>query len=227
MSREGEKMANNTTAVQILGARYYVYLLLQSVFGVEPSEQQRGALLAPAAQEALKLAGAGADYLAAVDEFLAFVADNDDIDAWGNDFTRLFVGPGKLLAAPWESVYVNDEPLLLVESTIDVRKAYLNQGYAPKLFPHVADDHVSLELDFMKRLSANACEALEGGNRDSALDYLKASKAFLAEHLQKWVKRFGGEVAAGAPGYYERAACVLVAYVSGDEATMDSLVFGE
>ena len=76
----------------------------------------------------------------------------------------------------------------------------------------------------MKRLSVNACEVLEGGNRDSALDYLKASKAFLAKHLQKRVKRFGDEVVAGAPGYYERAVRVLVVCVLSDEATMDSLV---
>lgn len=219
-------MTNNSTAIQILGARYYVYLLLQSVFGANPTAEQREALVAPEAREAFVLAGGSNNYTTAVEAFLSFTAEHDDVEAWRNDYTRLFIGPGKLLAAPWESVYVNEEPLLLVESTIDVRKTYLDQGYAPKMFPHVADDHISLELDFMKRLSANACQALESGNRDSALDYLKASKAFLAEHLLKWVVHFSSDVVAGAPGYFELAARVLTTYVQNDESTIDSLVLG-
>lgn len=220
-------MTDNSTAIEVLGARYYAYLLLQSIFGVEPSADQREAIVSDSAQEALRLAGGSLAYSQAVKAFLMYVSEHEDIESWKDDYTRLFVGPGKLQASPWESVYVNDEPLLFVESTIDVRKAYLNQGYAPKLFPHVADDHISLELDFMKRLSANACDALDNGNRDSALDYLKASKAFLSEHLLKWVAQFASRVAASAPGYYALAADVLVSLVEHDGDTIDSLVLGE
>ncbi len=103
---------------------------------------------------------------------------------------------------------MGEEGLLLQESTIAVRHFYTAQGFIPKKFPHVADDHIALELDFMKRL-ATAC-----AERDDAAD--EVSRAFLDEHLGVWAPRFAENVRQAGCAYYAAASDLLVGLVAVD-----------
>ncbi|MEA7543853.1 molecular chaperone TorD family protein, partial [Salmonella enterica subsp. enterica serovar Montevideo] len=38
-----------------------------------------------------------------------------------HDFNALFVGPGKLLAAPFASVYLEDDALVMGKATLEIR----------------------------------------------------------------------------------------------------------
>lgn len=217
-------MNNHTQIEQTAEARYCAYMVLQSIFGTEPTADQYDVLKDPAIRAAFETAGSTPTCAKAQERFFSFLEDNEFSHETAAEYTRLFIGPSTLPAPPWESVYVNNEPLLLVESTIEVRKAYLAQGYAPKLFPNVADDHISLELDFMKRLSLSSCEALAGEDESTALGYLQASKAFLENHLARWIGRFCAELASNTEGYYERAADLAAAFVQADLDTIDLML---
>jgi TorA maturation chaperone TorD len=44
------------------------------------------------------------------------------------DYMRLFIGPGKVIAAPWESVYFNEDRMTFQVQTLDVRNWYRRFG---------------------------------------------------------------------------------------------------
>lgn len=52
----------------------------------------------------------------------------DTFDALQGDHIRLFIGPAKVLVAPWESVYFNKERLTFQEQTLEVRGWYRRFG---------------------------------------------------------------------------------------------------
>ncbi|MGD8188496.1 TorD/DmsD family molecular chaperone [Brevibacillus ginsengisoli] len=95
------------------------------------------------------------------------------------DFNRLFVGPDKLLASPYESSYRNPEKTLMQRETLQVREFYswvglevANKGIEP-------DDHLALELEFICYLLATHAE--EG----FPVEY----QEFLEKHLLVWYKQ--------------------------------------
>lgn len=68
------------------------------------------------------------------------------------EFQRLFVGPGPLVAPPWESFYRSREHLLFEEWTYQVREQYHQFGLQFKNENNEPDDHLLLELEFMLSL---------------------------------------------------------------------------
>lgn len=118
---------------------------------------------------------------------------NDDAEAVAADHRRLFVGPGRLLAAPYESVHVGEEKLLFDEATIRVREAYAAFGLAAPRLNREPDDHVGLELEFMATLARGAVDDPEQAGR-----YLTALAEFLTDHVGVWVPGFAMLVARQA-----------------------------
>lgn len=45
------------------------------------------------------------------------------------DFNALFVGPGKLLAAPFASVYLEDDALVMGKATLEIRSLWQRWDY--------------------------------------------------------------------------------------------------
>lgn len=108
-------------------------------------------------------------------------------DAVYNDCMALLIGPGKPLAAPWESVYSEaNEGLIFQQETLDVRRAYRVFGLQVDQLHHEPDDHIAYELEFVATLASRAAEALRAGREGEAQALLDAKNAFLANHLQAW-----------------------------------------
>ena len=80
------------------------------------------------------------------------------------DFNRLFVGPGEMRAAPWESVYRSKTKLTFQEPTLAVRALYERFGFESPALHREPDDHLALELDFLGALSDLAAEAVRDGD---------------------------------------------------------------
>jgi len=147
------------------------------------------------------------------------LADSKElVDTLHWEYTRLFIGPDKLPAPPWESVYSSRERLLFQKPTSEVRRAYRKFGYIPSNFPHEADDHLGLELDFMFRLASSTKEDTDQKKFDSALDLLKEQSTFLEEHLLKWVPRFVEDVLSSTKTpFYQGMAKVLQGFLEQDQ----------
>jgi TorA maturation chaperone TorD len=102
------------------------------------------------------------------------------------DYTRLFVGVGKVLVPPYESVYFNQDRLVFQERTLEVRAWYKRFGLEAERKNHEPDDHIGLELLFLSHLASLGIHALEEEDHVQFNELLDAQREFLSEHLLRW-----------------------------------------
>ena len=145
------------------------------------------------------------------------------------EFMDLFVVPNPRYVAPYESVYrdrwllepasgteagkgpapVVMERLLMGESTMAVRQAYLQVGVLPE---EDLPDHIANELRFMAHLWAREAEA--GGAAPGLADL---RQRFREEHVLKWIGQLREKVAERERlGYYRVALEVAEAVLQHD-----------
>ena len=135
--------------------------------------------------------------------------DPATLDALACDFNRLFVGPGEMLAAPWESVYRSKLKLTFQEPTLKVRALYERFGLESPAIHREPDDHLALELDFLAALSVLAAEAARGGDAERLATCFETQQALLQEHLLAWAPRCLSLVVEHAETDYYRGAARL------------------
>ena len=102
------------------------------------------------------------------------------------DYTRLFVGVGKVLAPIWESVYFNDGRMTFQEETLQVRKWFRRFKLESEKLYQEPDDHLGLELTFVAHLAQLGLQALEQNDTQALQETLDAQRDFLNEHLLRW-----------------------------------------
>ncbi len=125
------------------------------------------------------------------------------------DYARLFVGPNRLLAPPWESVYLSTEHLIFERQTLEVRQQYQRYGIETQ-HPNVEpDDHIGLELRFVAHLNGLVLFALEKDDSALQIEALAALGRFLSEHLLQWSPEFLGQVKTSANTLYYRGVAQL------------------
>lgn len=126
-----------------------------------------------------------------------------------DDHFLLVVGPGKVKAVPWESVYLSSEGLVFEAQTLEVRQFYRRFGLqAPKL-NREPDDHISLELEFCATLLNRAMTALEAGEDAQAVELADAHTDFCRQHLFAWAPEFFRRVEEGADTAFYRGIGIL------------------
>lgn len=195
-------MTKTLESVQILLAgSTYLYGLFQNIFGNAPSTEQIDVLTSDTTKDAFEIFRTennssyekGLEHLSSLEKYY-----RDDKEAaleqLISEYNYLLIGPHKLVAPPWESVYLSKERLLFQESTLKVRQAYVRLGFLPAEYPHVADDHLALELDFMTNVSRMTEKAYVEQDRERVLQLLDEQKSFLKEHLLAWVPEFAKRI---------------------------------
>ena len=123
---------------------------------------------------------------------LANAVEIRDVDSLRIDYSKLFVGPYKLLAPPYGSVYLEGTSAVMGRSTVDVLARYKVEGVAVRL--KEAPDHIAIELEFMFFLISKEIEGLRDSDLGSAEAYQKKQKDFLEVHLGKWIPQFTEKV---------------------------------
>jgi len=212
--------------IEVLQVREVAYSLLARLFGEEPDPDFLRELHRRQVFMTFLYADENPEVREGTQRVAAHLAEletlgEDGFEALRWDYTRLFIGPDRLPAPPWESAYLTEERLLFQESTLEVRRAYRKYGLLPRNFPHEADDHIGFELEFMARLCRLAADE-EGTPREQVL---ADQRAFLHEHLQRWVPAFARDVEAHATtGFFRGAAGLLKGFLEADAAFMDRLM---
>ncbi len=112
------------------------------------------------------------------------------------DYSRLFVGPFKLIAPPYGSIYLENGRQTMGDSTIDAKRRYKEEGL--DIFIKEAPDHIAVELEFMYFLIFNASEAIKEQDPETADSYLKKQRSFLKDHLGEWISKFTEDVESNA-----------------------------
>lgn len=131
------------------------------------------------------------------------------------EFTRLFLGPGRPVAHPYESVY--REGRMVGDTTLDVRRRLIEEGLVPR--HQIQPDHVGIELAFMAHLASREALAWEIGDTDGARNCLSRQASFLQDHLATWLPQFCHRILVGRPHtHYADLAHRTEAFVTGDAA---------
>lgn len=215
------------SVLALIELRAYAYDVLRRTFVSEPSQEYLGLMRDTIAQ--FPFASESEDILKGLEAVKyslnrsAEISDHDREELnW--DYTRMFIGPYKLVAPPWESAYANEDKLLFQKETLEVRAAYLKYSFLPVQFQQEADDHIGLELDFMYQLCLILFEKMKSGD-SSYLEVLEDQKSFLQQHLLTWVDRFCKDIIENSTtDFYKGMASILKGYLSLDLRALDELL---
>jgi len=140
------------------------------------------------------------------------------------DYTRLFLGPGPIVAKPYGSVWLDGENTLMGDSTMAVQELYHEGGFEMDEDFREVPDHIAAELEFLYLLIYRENE----GHRNGDTEALKAAaglrKRFLDEQLGLWIGPFTAAVKTGAESdFYRQLAELTDRFVkmeaSGDNAS--------
>ncbi|MBO9394286.1 molecular chaperone TorD family protein [Caldilinea sp.] len=122
-------------------------------------------------------------------EWLAQEETSHRLEALQVEMTRLLEGPGRPLAPPYASYYLNDGQLM-GQAAHEALAIYRRWGVAPAgSLVTIPPDHLALELGFLAHLAMVMAEATstEGTPFQAAA---KASDRFLRRHLLAWWPHF-------------------------------------
>lgn len=228
-------MMDRATIEVALVARTYLYRAFQAVFGDEPTKELLETLFSDVTEQALScFEGAESDaYRQAIDAFedagSAFERDRTGfLEKAQRDYTKVLVGPHELKAPPWECVYLTKERVLFQEATLKVREAYRSENMLPTQYPHVSDDHIAIELDFVAKLCEKSQNALDAGDGIEYRRLLEAQRAFVREHLLTWVDAYASDVGEAVPNsLYAHVASLLAAFLPIDAEVLGELLDDE
>lgn len=120
------------------------------------------------------------------------------------EFTRLFIGPGKPSAPPWESLYCEGAVTLFGRPTEEMRELYRKRDLRLERPGKQFEDHLGLELLFLARCSE---DSLTGTTDVTHIDLLREEAieqlAFIRDHPLWWIERLlDNATAAMSVGYY-------------------------
>jgi TorA maturation chaperone TorD/NAD-dependent dihydropyrimidine dehydrogenase PreA subunit len=129
-------------------------------------------------------------------------------------FARLFLGPGRPIAHPFESVYVDRQ--LAGETMERVLGCYAEAGLQVSAACQELPDHISLEFAFMAHLtSKEASESKQTGI------WRQHQRRFLHQHLARWLPSFCQRIEnSEAHPFYRNAALAAKSLVQEDLARL-------
>lgn len=173
----------------LLAGRAYVFSLLHKLLGAEPTKELLDVVSSKESLEAIALFESDSEAAAKLKEVLASCCDLD-VDAAKTEYTRLFLGPDKLIAPPWESCYTAKERALFQASTLQVRSWYQQYSYVPAGYPSHPDDHISLMMHFLALTTQRAAECLESDLMCGYRSLLEGQKLFEKNHILNWMDAY-------------------------------------
>lgn len=114
------------------------------------------------------------------------------------DFAALLLNMSADPVFPYESVYTSEERLLMRRARDEVLALYRGEGFMCTEALNVPEDHVGIEMEFMARLCDREARAHAAGDSQAAKAVRGVQRAFLRDHLMKWVPRLCDDLAARA-----------------------------
>lgn len=184
-------------SLESLAARCEVYgLLSRAYYGPADGFLPEGfAARLPAALTALGLPPAPEDLTA-----LEAAAGTSGPLEMAVEYTRLFRGPVKAQAYPYESIYTEGQ--VVGESTQDVLRRYSEAGVSLAGDFKDLPDHIAAELEFMHYLCAREFEAGQAQDWEEAARFHRIGRSFVKDHLAGWVPAFADCISQHATSHF-------------------------
>ena len=126
---------------------------------------------------------------------LGSTADSDPVTDVSVEFTKLFIGPPRPAAAPWESMYLEGaENYGYGEATTQMRSELRAAGLQLENENNQYEDHIGIELLLLSFLSSQLAE----GKSDDA----EGLRRYLYKHPLSWIDDLQQAISAEAEGGY-------------------------
>jgi DMSO reductase family type II enzyme chaperone len=194
--------------------RSALYRLLATAF-TYPTPARLEAVAAGARQTAT---GALAELRAGLDR-LADAAGHADVGALAGEHVALF--QREVRCPPYEGAYGPAQMAGKAALLADVAGFYRAFALEPAAGQPEVEDHVCVELEFMSALALKEAWAVANGQAEGLEVTLAAQRAFLTDHLARWIRAFAERVmAAATPGVLPAAAALLQAWIQADCARL-------
>ncbi len=113
------------------------------------------------------------------------------------EYHRLFLGPMKPLAPPFESVY--REGVSYGSSTAAFLRELKEVGLEPAEGFGLPADHVAMELEYLAILLGHAEDARRKGQHEDAEAWSLRARAFVDAHLARWLPAFFSRLESAEP----------------------------
>ena len=139
--------------------------------------------------------------------------DQEGQEALLAEYTRLFIGPDRLPAAPYGSVYLEPGRRVLGETTEAVRGVYAEEGLVVSDGVNEPPDHIALELEFAAFLLEKAATARANDSPAEAEELLGKARDFEVAFLRSWLPELATSIeAATGSAFYAGVARSLLAF---------------
>lgn len=195
-----------------------IYGLLAAIFKEEPGEALVRELRSP------RLSGALSDMGVRFGDGFYKTPTSEIVDALGLEFTRLFIGPGPHISAH-ESVFTeadNGIPGLWGAKTVEVKKFVQTSGLEYKSEFTGIPDHISVELEFMQKLTEWEAAKWDQKDQESAEYCQNVQRMFLARHLLCWLPQLCDEIVTQADlPFYKAMAEVTKDYMELEKQSIE------
>lgn len=106
------------------------------------------------------------------------------------DYARTFIGHGVdsySAAYPFESVYTSEKRLMMQDARDEVLALYRSEKLDKSGDWKEGEDHVALELEFMKTLAERTAAAIRSGDDAEAHRLVEVQHSFVEDHLRRWM----------------------------------------
>lgn len=137
-----------------------------------------------------------------------------------DEFARLFIGPGKPMVSPYQSVYEEGAPY--GRATLRMKEIYAEAEVSKGGDVKEAEDHIGMELAFMG-LICNRISSL--ADKEEILRNLRLQKKFLNEQLLKWVPRFCEDILKSERAFlYRGVAMLTLGFLEDEKRSIEQLI---
>ncbi len=212
-----EKLNN---AFETAQQRSSIYGFLARMYSKEVSQSLLDKIREPKFLSMLSEIGARFD-----DDF-SKKADNGLVEDLAEEYTRLFLGPGKHIS-PHESVHHerddNDWGRLWGQSTVEVKKFIESAGLSYKPEYSGLPDHISVEFEFMQELAKEEASAWKKNDTARAQYCRQIEQKFMDWHMSRWIPGFCDKVMSEAEmTLYKEMARVTRSFLEFDERELST-----
>ena len=131
------------------------------------------------------------------------------------EYERLF-GKSVERISPREATYRWRDASILLEAGDDIARALRQQYGQFGLTPRSGqEDHVAVELEFMAYLCRREATSWQASAAEAARQLRRHERAFLDDHLGRWLSEFCGRVHARGPeSFYAQLSALTDAWLS-------------
>jgi TorA maturation chaperone TorD len=144
------------------------------------------------------------------------------------DFTTAFGGmetwKGKA-SLPISSIFLSEHGLLYQGSRNDVFTLYKRQALKLNSKANMPEDHLTYEFEFLSILSQRVIKALDEKDKKTAIEELRLSRRFIAEHILTWMPLFADLANRLIKSrFYRGVLKITEGYLILDIETIDDLI---